>query len=81
MKIEKEVYDLFDAGAASILVTCQVKSTFPQDLQSVHQIVISRILDDGKTVHGILDRNQVEAVEKNDHFESVRLRADHDRWF
>jgi len=81
MKIEKEVYDLFDNGAASVLVTCSVKSTLPQDLYSVHLIVVSRIIDDGKTVHGILDRKQIEIVEKDDNFESVRLRADHDRWF
>lgn len=80
MKIEKEVYDLFDGGAHSVLVTCEVKSTFPQDLASVHQIVVSRILDDGKTVHGILDRKQIESIEKNPNFEVVRLRADVDRW-
>jgi hypothetical protein len=80
MKIEKEVYDLFDSGAASVLVTCDVKSTFPQDLDSVHQIIISRILDDGKTVYGILDIKQIELVEKNPNIELVRLRADHDRW-
>lgn len=80
MKIEKEIYDLFDGGAASVYVTCIVKSTFPQDLPSVHQIIISKILDDGKTVHGILDKRQIEAIEKNDNFELVRLRADVDRW-
>lgn len=80
MKIEKKVYDLFEAGAASVLVTCEVKSTFPQHLQSIHQIVVSRILDDGKTVHGILSKNQIDTIENNDDFESVRLRADHDRW-
>ena len=80
MKIEKEVYDLFDGGAASVLVTCEVKSTFAHDLSSIHQIIISKILDDGKTVHGILSRNQIETVEKNNHIELVRLRADVDRW-
>ena len=80
MKIEKEVYDLFEAGAGTVLVTCEVKSTLPQDLQNVHQIVISKILDDGKTVHGILARNQIETVENNNIFESVRLRSDHNRW-
>lgn len=80
MKIEKEIYDLFDAGAFSVLVTCEVKSTFAYDLQSIHQIIISKILDDSKTVHGILTRNQIETVEKNDHIEIVRLRAEVDRW-
>lgn len=81
MKIQEEVYDLFDLGAASVLVTCEVLSTFPQDLQSIHQIVISRIQDDGKTVHGILTRDKIELIEKNELVVLVRLRSVENRWF
>jgi hypothetical protein len=80
MKIEKEVYDLFDAGAASVLVTCTVESTLPQDMQSVHQISINRILSDGKTIHGVLHKDKANLVEANDNFVEVRLRSVQDRW-